>query len=395
MHRAPFPDACCNNARRMGGRGRQWTRGALATRSASERRASRGRTPLLRGGLALVAAGCLLAACGSGTPDAATHPKSSSDPSTAPASSHSVAAPKGPDCPLTGTPAPGGAVPGRSALAVKVDNYPTARPQTGLTAADIVFEEPVEGGITRLAAVFQCHGTTTVGPVRSARNIDIGILGEFGNPLLVHVGGIQPVIDNVVSSPISDFELGDYTTSIVQHPPGRVAPYDTYTSTTTVWQMRSTATHPPQPVFRFSPAVPTGTAVKSVSIPFSIYSPVVWKYDATTKKFLRFYRTSADMLADGVQNSASNVVVQFVNVFYGPWIENSEGGLEVQANLATNASGKAIVFRNGVRITGQWSRSSLGQPTSFTNSAGQPIAMKPGNTWVELVPTTVNVTTTP
>lgn len=342
----------------------------------------------------MVGAGCLLAGCASGGGDAApakksrsTTPKTTTRPTTV--------AKSGPECPLTGTPAPHGAVPERSALAVKVDNYPTARPQTGLTAADIVFEEPVEGGITRYVAVFQCHGTSMVGPVRSARNIDIGILGEFGHPLLVHVGGIQPVIDNIVSSPIEDFELGDYTTSLVQHPPGRVAPYDTYTSTTGVWQLRTTADQPPQPVFSYSEAVPAGTPVQSVSIPFSFYSPVVWKYDPTTHRFLRYYHTTPDNLSNGVQNSASNVIVQFVNVFYGPWLENTEGGLEVQANLATDASGKAIVFRDGVEIQGQWSRATLAQPTSFTTTTGQPITMQPGTTWVELVPATVDVTTTP
>jgi len=346
----------------------------------------------LRGTLAIVGAGCLLAACASDSPVASRQP---ADPGSAPASGSSAVDAPGPVCPLTGTPAPHGTVPARSALAVKVDNYPTARPQSGLTAADIVFEEPVEGGITRYAAVFQCHGAPTVGPVRSARNIDIGILGEFGHPLLVHVGGIQPVIDNIVSSPIQDFELGDYATSVVQHPPGRVAPYDTYTSPTVVWQMRSTADHAPQPVFSYSTTVPSGTRVSSVSIPFSSYSPVVWRYDATTRRFLRYYGTAPDDLSNGVQNSAANVVVQFVSVYYGPWVENSEGGLEVQANLSTDASGKAIVFRNGVEIQGQWSRSTLGQPTSFTTDSGQPIAMQPGNTWVELVPTTVAVTTTP
>jgi len=75
-------------------------------------------------------------------------------------------------------------VPQRPALAVKVDNYAQARPQSGLDMADIVFEEPVEGGITRYVAVFQCQGAPEVGPIRSARNIDIGILGQFGRPLL-------------------------------------------------------------------------------------------------------------------------------------------------------------------------------------------------------------------
>src|SRR5579885_2020678 len=76
--------------------------------------------------------------------------------------------PSGPPCPLTGQPTASG-VPQRPALAVKVDNYPDARPQSGLDKADIVFEEPVEGGITRLVAVFQCSQASLVGPIRSAR----------------------------------------------------------------------------------------------------------------------------------------------------------------------------------------------------------------------------------
>lgn len=344
---------------------------------------------------AVVAAGAVLAGCAAGTPSAGpdkpatsgSNHKSATGP-TAPT------ADSGPACPLTGTPAPGGTVPQRSALAVKVDNYPTARPQTGLTAADIVFEEPVEGTITRLVAVFQCHGTSVVGPVRSARNIDIGILGQFGHPLLVHVGGIQPVIADIQASPISDFELGAYT-SVIQHPSGRVAPYDTYTSTTAIWQLRSTASTPPQPVLTYSSKVPAGTAVQSVSVPFSMYSPVDWRYDAKTQRFLRYYRTSPDTLANGVQNSAANVIVQFVHVSYGPWTENTEGGLEVQANLYTHASGSALVFRDGVEIQAQWARTTLGEPTRFTTTSGAAIAMAPGNTWVELVPSTVPVTASP
>ena len=68
-------------------------------------------------------------------------------------------------------------------MAVKIDNYPAGRPQSGLDKADIIFEEPVEGGITRYAAVFQCQDAPLIGPVRSARNIDIGILGQLGQPV--------------------------------------------------------------------------------------------------------------------------------------------------------------------------------------------------------------------
>lgn len=338
-------------------------------------------------------AGTLLAACSSGTPNAATQ-TGTTGTTTKSTNAPAPAAAAGPVCPLTGLPAPGGTVPQRSALAVKVDNYPTARPQTGLTAADIVFEEPVEGGVTRYVAVFQCHSAASVGPIRSARNIDIGILGQLGQPLLAHVGGIQPVIDNIVASPIKDFEVGDYTT-IIQHPAGRYAPYDTYTSTTDVWHMRPTADMAPEPLFTYSRTVPPGTAVTSVSIPFSFYSPVGWRWSASKGAFLRYYKSTPDRLSNGVQNAATNVVVQFVNVTYGPWVENTQGALEVQANLYTDASGTALVFRNGEEIPAQWSRSTLAQPTSFTTTTGTPLTLDPGTMWVELVPSTIRVSTTP
>lgn len=365
----------------------------------AKQRSAPGTTPwwktkqALGGGAALLAAVvvvALFAALGGGSPGSKGHHPSGSSPT----SPTSPTAALGPLCPLTGTRAPGGKVPHRSALAVKVGNYPAGRPQSGLAAADVVFEEPVEGGITRFVAVFQCHGAAAVGPVRSARNIDIGILGQLGRPLIVHVGGIQPVIDNIQASPLEDFELGDYSTAVDFHPTGRVAPYDTYTSPTLVWRMRTTANIAPQPLFSYSKAVPTGAAVHSVSVPFSSYSPVVWTYDPKLGQFLRFYNATRALLANGTQMSATNVVIQFVHVTYGPWLENTEGGLEVQANLSTHASGQAIVLRNGVEIRGHWSRTSLGQATSFTTDAGAPIALAPGKTWVELVPTTVKVTAT-
>jgi hypothetical protein len=286
-------------------------------------------------------------------------------------------------------------VPPRPALAVKVDNYPDARPQSGLDKADVVFEEPVEGGITRYAAVFQCQEAASVGPVRSARNIDIGILGQLGSPLLVHVGGINPVLANIEASPLVNVDLGA-NGDIETHPAGREAPYDTYSSTAQMWGTHPTLTTPPQPLFTYANTTPTGTPVSSVTIDFSGTSDVTWKYDAAISAFQRFYNgTTPDMLADGVQDTAANVVVQYVAISYGPWLENSEGGLEVQADLYPNASGNAVVYRGGVAIAGTWSRAALGSPTQFHNAAGATIPLQPGQTWVELVPNTIMATTTP
>jgi hypothetical protein len=337
-------------------------------------------------------AGLVLAAC-SGTPS----PHHAASSSTSTSTTSTTAAPAAvATCPLTGTPVPGGGpVPQRVALAVKIDNYPAARPQSGMDKADVVFEEPVEGGITRYAAVFQCQDAPLVGPVRSARNIDIGILGQLGTPLLVHVGGIDPVLANIVASPLVNVDLGNYG-SLETHPAGRVAPYDTYSTTAQLWATHPTLTTPPQPLFTYSSKAPKGTPVSTVGIDFSGTSDVTWKYNPATTNFLRYYNgTTADMLADDVQNAAANVIVQYVAISYGPWLENSEGGLEVQADLYPNAGGTADVFRDGTEITGTWSRSSLGSPTQFLSASGTPIPLAPGQTWVELVPNTIAATTTP
>ena len=168
----------------------------------------------------LAVSGLGLSACGSSHSSAAS--PTSSTTTTAVSGASAL-------CPLTGTPAPGGVVPQRPAIAMKVDNYSLgpapaeARPQSGLDAADVIFEEQVEGSITRYAAVFQCHESAgLVGPIRSARWTDVQMLSELGHPLFVHVGGITPVLDYVNSSSLVNVDLG-YHGSLETNPPGRYA----------------------------------------------------------------------------------------------------------------------------------------------------------------------------
>ena len=350
---------------------------------------------LRRPRLWLVASAVLLAGCTAGGGATPKPPKKTTTTAPPTTTTTTTAVPLA-LCPLTGSPVPGGGqIPQRPALAIKITNYVAGRPQSGLNKADVVFEEPVEGGITRFAAVFQCQSASPVGPVRSARNIDIGILGQLGRPLLAHVGGIGPVLANINASPITNVDLGA-NASLIQHPAGRKAPYDTYTSTTAIWAAYPSDTTPPPPIFSYSATPPAGGGpVATVSIPFSSNSPVVWKYNDQLHAFQRYYGASPDTLSTGAQNTAANVVVQFVHVTYGPWLENETGGLEVQANLYDNATGPALVFRSGQEISGSWSRSTLGQATSFVTNTGAPITLQPGPTWVELVPTTVTVTANP
>ena len=294
-------------------------------------------------------------------------------------------------CPLTGVPASASSVPPRPALAVKVDNYPQARPQSGLDQADIVFEEPVEGGITRLVAVFQCQSPALVGPIRSARAVDAPILDQLSRPILIHVGGINPVIALLQNANLINDDLY-YRGSIVKTVPGRYAPYDTYVSAASAWALNPTDTKPPAALFTYSSTAPAGTPVTSIHIPFTGTNNTLWTWDAASGHWLLSYSGRAANVAGGGQIATTNIVVQSVHVTYGPWLENDVGGLEVQSQLT--GSGPLTVLRNGVAITGTWHRATVNDPTTLTASDGSPIALQPGQTWVEIVPSTVPVTTT-
>jgi hypothetical protein len=315
-----------------------------------------------------------------------TSPLAASSPGTPPSTSTAT-------CPLTGLPAPGGAVPQRPALAIKVDDYPTARPQSGIENADIVFDEPVEALITRWVAVFQCQSSSLVGPVRSARAVDAQILDELSDPVFLHVGGIPPVISLINQANDYNEDLGDYP-SITINPPDRYAPYDMYTSTDDAWGLVPNDTKPPAPIFTYSQNPSSGgKAVSSINIPYSGTNDATWTWSASAGQWFLSYSGEPATVDTGAQISTTNVVVETVHVTYGPWVEDPEGDLEVQSQLT--GTGPLMVLRNGVEISGTWKRSQLDQATKLVASNGSNIPLQPGQTWVEIVPTSVPVTTTP
>jgi hypothetical protein len=331
----------------------------------------------------------LLAACSS------THAKSLSQPIT-----HIATTTTQPPvyCPLTGMPLQPGQSINRPALAVKIDNYPAARPQSALNQADIVFEEPVEGFITRFVAVYNCNSPTFLGPIRSARYEDIGILDQLSSPVFVHAGGIAPIM-SLIKSDTSAFNINILANpQIIIHPAGKVPPDSTYMSSLSAWSMDSNDTTPPSPIFIYSSSIPQSfnpSAVTGIHIDYSYTNDETWQWNATDGVWNLYY--SGKELTDPSGNpiTANNVVVQNVSVTFGPWIEDSLGGKEVVPNFLSG--GPATILRNGQAITGLWSRSSLNQPTKFIGSNGQQIPLSPGRTYIEIVPNQVkqNLLTVP
>jgi hypothetical protein len=288
-------------------------------------------------------------------------------------------------CPLTGLePSGGRSVPERRALAVKIENISVSRPQIGLETADIVYEQPVEGGITRFIVIFQCSDAERLGPVRSVRESDPQILVQFGSPLFGYSGGIPQVKESVRAAGVIDVGIdeapGAYTLD-----PNREAPHNVYTTTRALYRAGRGGRDVPDPVFTYDQDLPSeGTRRgRSIHADFSPESDVRWRYRRGQDRYLRFHGTEPHTMEDGTQVSATNVVVQVVQV-------RLTGRLDPAGNPVPEpvviGRGPAFVFRNGRIIQGRWIRESRGDITQFIDRQGNDIPLAPGTTWVELFP---------
>jgi hypothetical protein len=291
-----------------------------------------------------------------------------------------------PTCPLTGEDARGG-VPDRPALAVKVENYPEARPQAGLQSADLVYEEPVEGGITRFIVLFQCRDVDRVGPVRSVRTTDPQVLSQVGVPILAYSGGapnVVRVVEDANLVPVDETRGG----SAFTRDESRAAPHNLYADTGALYRVARDGAQAPAPVFAYADEIQgRSRRVSSIHLPFSsTYADVFWAWSRRAGEWRRSHGGVPHVDESGEPISAVNVVVQLVPVVVGP-----HGGLT--PHLELTGSGRAYVFRDGRMIVGRWERSSLHDVTTFVTKNGEEIALAPGRTWVELFPDDLAVET--
>jgi hypothetical protein len=348
-----------------------------------------------------LAAALALAACGGGGDDTdatttvapSTTVRATTDAPSTTAATTSTTAPAtsttaapAPTWPLTGQPLADAAdiTPLRRALVVKIDNHPDAIPQSGLNQTDIVFEENVEGW-TRFAAVFHSQGSDPVGPIRSGRTQDINLLESLNKPLLLWSGG-----NATVTRSINGSELVNLSPSTANGPAGfyrersRSAPHNLYASTTKAWEAAPEDLSPPTPQFAYSTGATGATGAPAGSLPVAAADlkmegglDVSWAYDAASGRFLRSQRGKAQKDSDGNQLSTENLVVVYVDYQPSPADRNSP---EAQ----TIGTGEAFVMFDGTVTHGTWTRADEHSPWSFTDDAGNPILLNPGNTWVEL-----------
>lgn len=285
--------------------------------------------------------------------------------------------------PLTGQPATGPV--DRPALAVKIENSVDARPQTGLNAADMVWEEVVEGGITRYVAVYQSTLPPTIGPVRSIRPMDPAIAGPL-HGLMAFAGGIPDFVNAASAAGLQLLTMnnaqGFYRVS------SRPAPHNLYASPQTLVNQADAAHRAaPPPQFLFDGTQPTavgaGAPGGTLRLTLSPISHPSWTWSAPDNAWLRAEGGTPAVQADGARLRATNVVVLRVDVVMTGYTDAA--GSHVPSTQLVGG-GAALVATGGHAVAGTWSKSAVGAPVVLKGPDGSDIRLAPGNTWIELVP---------
>ncbi|WRZ95834.1 DUF3048 domain-containing protein [Streptomyces sp. NBC_01007] len=263
-----------------------------------------------------------------------------------------------------------------SVLAVKIDNVPGARPQTGLDAADVVYAEQVEGGLSRLMAVFASTLPKAVGPVRSARESDLELLRQFHEPTLAFSGAqrrLLPLIDNAPLNP----EPPGKVSGAWYRGAGKAAPHNLYL-------------HPQQLVgsapgeaalttgFRFGAAPAGGTPETSRTVRFPS-ARFTFTWSAERERWLVAMDGTPTVTTDGTSVAPATVVIQHVKIRKSKYHDVLGNNSPYTESVG---SGTAQVLRDGRAFDANWTRPDAADGTRFTAPDGTPMNFAQGQVWV-------------
>ncbi len=342
---------------------------------------------LIRPFVGLTALALIAAACGGGGGDSADTTTSSTSTTTTStikattttsSTSTTTTLPPTIRQPLTGEPLESeDQILQRSALVAKIDNNPAAVPNhSGLGAADIVFEEVVEGRTTRFAAVFHSQSSDPLGPIRSGRTQDIALFTSFNSPLFVWSGGNAGVTRLIDESPLVN--MGPNHATGYYRGPGS-APHNLYTSTDNIWlQAPADQPGPPAQQYQYLEEGETveGTPTTGVKVRVG-YENVEWTWNPDRVKFDRSQRGSPHNDKTFGRIGATNVII--MGVQYAPSAVDRRS-----PEAQTIGEGPIWVFTDGQLREGTWKREYALFAIEFFDADGKPMKLEPGNTWIEL-----------
>jgi hypothetical protein len=301
----------------------------------------------------------------------------------------------GPDRnPFTGELMDDPAVLQRRPLAVKISNAPPSfvRPQSGLNEADLVFEHITEGSITRLTLIFYGQTPPEVGPIRSARLLDLQILGMY-DAAFVFSGASDGVNRRLNNSP--------YTARILRsgagyYRTGADKPFEhtLYGRPPLFWEQldRLGQNSPPSltrtMAFASTPPV-GGSSASQIALDYR-WETVRWEYDPDLERYRRWAADRPVIDAnDQEQVTAANVIVVYANhVEDADICEESRNGvcLHLSVEIEIWGSGAAVVFRDGRQYNVTWQRQNPNDPLTFHDQNGAPFPLQVGNSWLQMMP---------
>ncbi|TDD86344.1 DUF3048 domain-containing protein [Actinomadura darangshiensis] len=323
----------------------------------------------LAAGVGVLALGAALPACSdSKEPESAPPPRSTGAPSPSP--SEPAAHPFNGGTKGLGNPV----------LAVKIENTKPALPQSGVSAADIVYVEQVEGGETRLMAVYSSKLPKKVGPVRSARISDLHILPQFGRPAFAFSGVQSKMKKYVRKAPVYDISQesagGAYFRS-----GAKPIPYNLYADPKNLLKRAPKAAKPRDIGFRFGDAPDGGKPTKSFTAKWPA-ATMGFTWSAKSKRWLASWGGRPDRAAEGGRLGGKTVVIQYAKTTRSKFHDFLGSYTPL---IHTTGTGRAVVLRDGKSYKAKWSRPSEDKGTTYTTADGKPMNFDPGQVWVLLV----------
>ena len=270
-------------------------------------------------------------------------------------------------------------------LVVKIDDTNAAHPQIGVESADVVYVEQVEGGLTRLAAIYTSKLPPLIGPIRSARISDIELLAQFGRVGFAYSGAQSKMRPVIAAANLENLSAERNPPSIYGKDPDRPGPVDMILKPDLLLERANanpkirieTATASVFP-FGDAPKGETNTAVAKVKWPSAKYE---LRWDSTNEKWLIYFNEKPNMAANGEHLYADTAIIQIVSIT--PSIYGDKFG-EITPFSKTIGSGKAVMLRDGFSYQIRWQRNLESDVTTWMSEDGGVANFKPGRTWIFL-----------
>jgi len=273
----------------------------------------------------------------------------------------------------------------RRVVSVKIDNHPSARPQSGLEVADAAYEVLVEGGLTRFIAMFQQSDSEYVGPNRSGRPTDSGLMAALDGAF--QISGAQSWVQRIFRSDgVHVVYDNGFTTYRMAH---RSAPHNLYTSTPKIREYADDQGWPdeaPPALFVYGHE-PTETVESAETITFdwSDQPDVVWTWDG--EQYLRFNGTTPHEWVDADDNTGQVSFDMLVVITSDRYTARDPAGAgsSVPA-IHTTGSGEALVFHSGGVFEATWERETVQDMIRVVDEDGDDVILPPGRVWISVFP---------